>query len=231
MPLKSSRVRHQNPRPGTMRHPTPLQQEPRKISYSRIPEVRRKAQHRHQLRLDPTTPPPDLAPPANKHVCSMSILNTSASPFSFQTLHSNLSIENASWHFLFRPHLESNKTPRVHLAVKRSYQPDFLRKFHSLLGIMRSSAMHPNNTSPFYIRLFLNIPTYSSHWEFLALSNPPNGSLDTSAKHQGPALDLTLTVKAGRLPTFALEQSCFIIQGYSYFTVLCKTLSVLPWEL
>ncbi|XP_006003245.1 son of sevenless homolog 1 isoform X2 [Latimeria chalumnae] len=36
--LKSPGVRPSNSRPGTMRHPTPLQQELRKISYSRIPE-------------------------------------------------------------------------------------------------------------------------------------------------------------------------------------------------
>ncbi|KAK5873281.1 hypothetical protein PBY51_018333 [Eleginops maclovinus] len=37
-PLKSPGIRPSPPRPGTMRHPTPLQNEPRKISYSRIPD-------------------------------------------------------------------------------------------------------------------------------------------------------------------------------------------------
>uniref|UniRef100_A0AAX7UYF5 Ras-GEF domain-containing protein n=1 Tax=Astatotilapia calliptera TaxID=8154 RepID=A0AAX7UYF5_ASTCA len=37
-PLKSPGIRPTSARPGTMRHPTPLQNEPRKISYSRIPD-------------------------------------------------------------------------------------------------------------------------------------------------------------------------------------------------
>ncbi|KAM4603435.1 son of sevenless homolog 1 [Polymixia lowei] len=37
-PLKSPGVRPSTVRPGTIRHPTPLQNEPRKISYSRIPD-------------------------------------------------------------------------------------------------------------------------------------------------------------------------------------------------
>ncbi|CAJ0946450.1 unnamed protein product, partial [Ranitomeya imitator] len=71
-PLKSPGVRPSNPRPGTMRHPTPLQQEPRKISYSRIPESETEstASAPNSPRT-PLTPPPPSAASSTTDVCSV----------------------------------------------------------------------------------------------------------------------------------------------------------------
>ncbi|XP_053316892.1 son of sevenless homolog 1 [Spea bombifrons] len=70
--LKSPGVRPSNPRPGTMRHPTPLQQEPRKISYSRIPEseIDCAASAPNSPRT-PLTPPPPYAATSTTDVCSV----------------------------------------------------------------------------------------------------------------------------------------------------------------
>ncbi|KAK7127339.1 hypothetical protein R3I93_020045 [Phoxinus phoxinus] len=59
-PLKSPGVRPSTVRPGTMRHPTPLQNEPRKISYSRIPdsETENSAASAPNSPRTPLTPPP-----------------------------------------------------------------------------------------------------------------------------------------------------------------------------
>lgn len=69
--LKSPGVRPSNPRPGTMRHPTPLQQEPRKISYSRIPES--ESESTASAPNSPRTPvtPPPSAPSSITDVCSV----------------------------------------------------------------------------------------------------------------------------------------------------------------
>ncbi|XP_072265241.1 son of sevenless homolog 1 isoform X2 [Pyxicephalus adspersus] len=71
-PLKSPGVRPSNTRPGTMRHPTPLQQEPRKISYSRIPESETEttASAPNSPRT-PLTPPPSSAASSTTDVCSV----------------------------------------------------------------------------------------------------------------------------------------------------------------
>nr|KAF6430321.1 SOS Ras/Rac guanine nucleotide exchange factor 1 [Molossus molossus] len=71
-PLKSPGVRPSNPRPGTMRHPTPLQQEPRKISYSRIPESETEstASAPNSPRT-PLTPPPASGASSATDVCSV----------------------------------------------------------------------------------------------------------------------------------------------------------------
>ncbi|KAM4693672.1 son of sevenless homolog 1 isoform 2-T2 [Discoglossus pictus] len=70
--LKSPGVRPSNPRPGTMRHPTPLQQEPRKISYSRIPESETEsvASAPNSPRT-PLTPPPPSTASSTTDVCSV----------------------------------------------------------------------------------------------------------------------------------------------------------------
>ncbi|KAM8878172.1 son of sevenless homolog 1 [Spinachia spinachia] len=59
-PLKSPGIRPTSARPGTMRHPTPLQNEPRKISYSRIPdsEAEGGAVSAPNSPRTPMTPPP-----------------------------------------------------------------------------------------------------------------------------------------------------------------------------
>ncbi|XP_055986546.1 son of sevenless homolog 1 isoform X2 [Sorex fumeus] len=71
-PLKSPGVRPSNPRPGTMRHPTPLQQEPRKISYSRIHEneAESTASAPNSPRT-PLTPPPASGASSATDVCSV----------------------------------------------------------------------------------------------------------------------------------------------------------------
>ncbi|XP_060042870.1 son of sevenless homolog 1 isoform X3 [Erinaceus europaeus] len=71
-PLKSPGVRPSNPRPGPMRHPTPLQQEPRKISYSRIPESEPEstASAPNSPRT-PLTPPPASGASSTTDVCSV----------------------------------------------------------------------------------------------------------------------------------------------------------------
>ncbi|XP_029450228.1 son of sevenless homolog 1 isoform X2 [Rhinatrema bivittatum] len=70
--LKSPGVRPSNPRPGTMRHPTPLQQEPRKISYSRIPESETEnAVSAPNSPRTPLTPPPPSAASSTTDVCSV----------------------------------------------------------------------------------------------------------------------------------------------------------------
>ncbi|PIO13549.1 hypothetical protein AB205_0171630, partial [Aquarana catesbeiana] len=71
-PLKSPGVRPSNTRPGTMRHPTPLQQEPRKISYSRIPESEAEtAASAPNSPRTPLTPPPPSAASSTTDVCSV----------------------------------------------------------------------------------------------------------------------------------------------------------------
>uniref|UniRef100_A0A8C2Z9X2 Son of sevenless homolog 1 (Drosophila) n=1 Tax=Cyclopterus lumpus TaxID=8103 RepID=A0A8C2Z9X2_CYCLU len=62
-PLKSPGIRPTSARPGTMRHPTPLQNEPRKISYSRIPdsEAEGGAVSAPNSPRTPLTPPPASA--------------------------------------------------------------------------------------------------------------------------------------------------------------------------
>uniref|UniRef100_A0A671K9X1 Son of sevenless homolog 1 (Drosophila) n=1 Tax=Sinocyclocheilus anshuiensis TaxID=1608454 RepID=A0A671K9X1_9TELE len=64
-PLKSPGVRPSSVRPGTMRHPTPLQNEPRKISYSRIPD----SETESSIASTPNSPRTPLTPqPASTSV-------------------------------------------------------------------------------------------------------------------------------------------------------------------
>uniref|UniRef100_H3CHK8 Son of sevenless homolog 1 (Drosophila) n=1 Tax=Tetraodon nigroviridis TaxID=99883 RepID=H3CHK8_TETNG len=62
-PLKSPGIRPTSVRSGTMRHPTPLQSEPRKISYSRVPdsEVEGATVSAPNSPRTPLTPPPASA--------------------------------------------------------------------------------------------------------------------------------------------------------------------------
>lgn len=71
-PLKSPGTRVSSVRPGTMRHPTPLQNEPRKISYSRIPdsEMEGAASAPNSPRT-PLTPPPASAASSSTDICSV----------------------------------------------------------------------------------------------------------------------------------------------------------------
>ncbi|MBN3305984.1 SOS1 protein, partial [Amia calva] len=71
-PLKSPGVRPSSVRPGTMRHPTPLQNEPRKISYSRIPdsETESIASAPNSPRT-PLTPPPASGASSSTDICSV----------------------------------------------------------------------------------------------------------------------------------------------------------------
>ncbi|XP_061087233.1 LOW QUALITY PROTEIN: son of sevenless homolog 1-like [Conger conger] len=71
-PLKSPGVRPSTARPGTMRHPTPLQNEPRKISYSRIPdsETESTASAPNSPRT-PLTPPPASGASSSTDICSV----------------------------------------------------------------------------------------------------------------------------------------------------------------
>ncbi|KAJ8337742.1 hypothetical protein SKAU_G00367080 [Synaphobranchus kaupii] len=71
-PLKSPGVRPSTVRPGTMRHPTPLQNEPRKISYSRIPdsETESTASAPNSPRT-PLTPPPASGASSSTDICSV----------------------------------------------------------------------------------------------------------------------------------------------------------------
>ncbi|XP_056136065.1 son of sevenless homolog 1-like [Lampris incognitus] len=72
-PLKSPGVRPSSTRPGTMRHPTPLQNEPRKISYSRIPdsETEGGAASAPNSPRTPLTPPPASAASSSTDVGSV----------------------------------------------------------------------------------------------------------------------------------------------------------------
>uniref|UniRef100_A0A8B9RGT7 Son of sevenless homolog 1 (Drosophila) n=1 Tax=Astyanax mexicanus TaxID=7994 RepID=A0A8B9RGT7_ASTMX len=72
-PLKSPGVRPSSSRPGTMRHPTPLQNEPRKISYSRIPdsETESSAASAPNSPRTPLTPPPASAASSSTDICSV----------------------------------------------------------------------------------------------------------------------------------------------------------------
>nr|XP_033793063.1 son of sevenless homolog 1 isoform X2 [Geotrypetes seraphini] len=71
-PLKSPGVRPSITRPGTMRHPTPLQQEPRKISYSRIPESEMEsAASAPNSPRTPLTPPLPSAASSTTDICSV----------------------------------------------------------------------------------------------------------------------------------------------------------------
>ncbi|XP_053491644.1 son of sevenless homolog 1 [Ictalurus furcatus] len=72
-PLKSPGVRPSSSRPGTMRHPTPLQNEPRKISYSRIPdsETESCAASAPNSPRTPLTPPPASAASSSTDICSV----------------------------------------------------------------------------------------------------------------------------------------------------------------
>uniref|UniRef100_A0A8C5RKM0 Ras-GEF domain-containing protein n=1 Tax=Laticauda laticaudata TaxID=8630 RepID=A0A8C5RKM0_LATLA len=70
--LKSPGIRPSNPRPGTMRHPTPLQQEPRKISYSRVPESElENAASAPNSPRTPLTPPLPSSTSSTTDVCSV----------------------------------------------------------------------------------------------------------------------------------------------------------------
>ncbi|KAJ8002161.1 hypothetical protein DPEC_G00176950 [Dallia pectoralis] len=71
-PLKSPGVRPSSVRPGTMRHPTPLQNEPRKISYSRIPDSETEsATSAPNSPRTPLTPPPASATSSSTDVGSV----------------------------------------------------------------------------------------------------------------------------------------------------------------
>ncbi|XP_023809250.1 son of sevenless homolog 1 isoform X3 [Oryzias latipes] len=72
-PLKSPGIRPTSTRPGTMRHPTPLQNEPRKISYSRIPdsEAEGGAVSAPNSPRTPLTPPPASAASSSTDVGSV----------------------------------------------------------------------------------------------------------------------------------------------------------------
>lgn len=72
-PLKSPGIRPTTARPGTMRHPTPLQNEPRKISYSRIPdsEAEGGAVSAPNSPRTPLTPPPASAASSSTDVGSV----------------------------------------------------------------------------------------------------------------------------------------------------------------
>ncbi|XP_030001561.1 son of sevenless homolog 1-like isoform X2 [Sphaeramia orbicularis] len=72
-PLKSPGIRPTSARPGTMRHPTPLQNEPRKISYSRIPdsEAEGGAVSAPNSPRTPLTPPPASAASSTTDVGSV----------------------------------------------------------------------------------------------------------------------------------------------------------------
>ncbi|KAK2918351.1 hypothetical protein Q8A73_002722 [Channa argus] len=72
-PLKSPGIRPTSARPGTMRHPTPLQNEPRKISYSRIPdnEAEGGAASAPNSPRTPLTPPPASAASSSTDVGSV----------------------------------------------------------------------------------------------------------------------------------------------------------------
>ena len=71
--LKSPGIRPTSSRPGTMRHPTPLQNEPRKISYSRIPdsEADGGAASAPNSPRTPLTPPPASAASSSTDVGSV----------------------------------------------------------------------------------------------------------------------------------------------------------------
>ncbi|KAG7327229.1 hypothetical protein KOW79_008835 [Hemibagrus wyckioides] len=72
-PLKSPGVRPSSSRPGSMRHPTPLQNEPRKISYSRIPdsETESCAASAPNSPRTPLTPPPASTASSSTDLCSV----------------------------------------------------------------------------------------------------------------------------------------------------------------
>ncbi|XP_026130511.1 son of sevenless homolog 1-like [Carassius auratus] len=72
-PLKSPGVRPSTVRPGTMRHPTPLQNEPRKISYSRIPdsETESSAASAPNSPRTPLTPPAASTTSSSTDICSV----------------------------------------------------------------------------------------------------------------------------------------------------------------
>uniref|UniRef100_A0A673LTR8 Son of sevenless homolog 1 (Drosophila) n=1 Tax=Sinocyclocheilus rhinocerous TaxID=307959 RepID=A0A673LTR8_9TELE len=72
-PLKSPGVRPSSVRPGTMRHPTPLQNEPRKISYSRIPdsETESSIASAPNSPRTPLTPPPASTASSSTEICSV----------------------------------------------------------------------------------------------------------------------------------------------------------------
>ncbi|XP_028256205.1 son of sevenless homolog 1 isoform X1 [Parambassis ranga] len=72
-PLKSPGIRPTSARPGTMRHPTPLQNEPRKISYSRIPDSEAEcgAVSAPNSPRTPLTPPPASAASSSTDVGSV----------------------------------------------------------------------------------------------------------------------------------------------------------------
>ncbi|XP_068606790.1 son of sevenless homolog 1-like [Brachionichthys hirsutus] len=72
-PLKSPGIRPTSVRPSTMRHPTPLQNEPRKISYSRVPdnEAEGGAVSAPNSPRTPLTPPPASAASSSTDVGSV----------------------------------------------------------------------------------------------------------------------------------------------------------------
>ncbi|KAK6489820.1 son of sevenless-like protein 1 isoform X2 [Huso huso] len=71
-PMKSPGVRPSIVRPSTVRHPTPLQNEPRKISYSRIPDSEMESTpSAPNSPRTPLTPPPASTASSTTDICSV----------------------------------------------------------------------------------------------------------------------------------------------------------------
>lgn len=98
-PLKSPGVRPSSSRPGTMRHPTPLQNEPRKISYSRIPDSETEgcAASAPNSPRTPLTPPPASAASSSTDICS--VFDSPQGPSS--PFHSSTYCTHTHTHFFF----------------------------------------------------------------------------------------------------------------------------------
>uniref|UniRef100_A0A4W4DVF3 Son of sevenless homolog 1 (Drosophila) n=1 Tax=Electrophorus electricus TaxID=8005 RepID=A0A4W4DVF3_ELEEL len=98
-PLKSPGVRPSSSRPGPMRHPTPLQNEPRKISYSRIPdsETESSAASAPNSPRTPLTPPPASTASSSTDICSVfDSPHGPSSPFHSSTLSSMVSFHRST---------------------------------------------------------------------------------------------------------------------------------------
>uniref|UniRef100_A0A5F8GGK7 SOS Ras/Rac guanine nucleotide exchange factor 1 n=1 Tax=Monodelphis domestica TaxID=13616 RepID=A0A5F8GGK7_MONDO len=128
-PLKSPGVRPSNPRPGTMRHPTPLQQEPRKISYSRIPESETEstASAPNSPRT-PLTPPPASGASSTTDVCSV-FDSDHSSPFHSSRL-SSISLTKSTDEMTIPPpimskHLDSPPAIPPRQPTSKVYSPRY----------------------------------------------------------------------------------------------------------
>ncbi|XP_016312444.1 son of sevenless homolog 1-like, partial [Sinocyclocheilus anshuiensis] len=127
-PLKSPGVRPSTVRPGTMRHPMPLQNEPRKISYSRIPdsETESSIASAPNSPRTPLTPQPASTASSSTEICSVfDSPQPPSSPFDSSTTHTHThSLSHTHTHMMSK-HLDSPLAVPPRQPTSKVYSPRY----------------------------------------------------------------------------------------------------------